>query len=92
MKSNNISTISTAPTVFCKAFEDNSGALELAKSPKLTLRTKHINLSYHHSREAVRLRIIQLFQISTVNQLAEIYTKPLPRDLFIKFCKIIMGW
>ena len=92
MKSNNISTISTAPTVFCKAFEDNSGALELAKSPKLTPRTKHINITYHHFREAVRLRIIQLFPISTVNQLEDIYTKPLPRDLFVKFRKIIMGW
>ena len=84
MKTNNISTISTAPTVFCKAFEDNSGAFELAKSSKLTPRAKHINLSYHHFREAVRLRTIQLFPISTVNQLADIYTKPLPRDLFIK--------
>ena len=92
MKSNNISTISTAPTVFCKAFDDNSGALELAKSPKLTPRTKHINLTYHHFREAVRLRIIQLFSISTVNQLPDIYTKPLPRELFIKFRKIIMRW
>ena len=92
MKSNNISTISTAPTVFCKAFEDNSGALELAKSPKLTPRTKHINLSYYYFREAVRFRTIQLFPISTVNQLADIYSKPLPRDLFIKFRKIIMGW
>ena len=92
MKTNNISTISTAPTVFCKAFEDNSGALELAKSPKLTPRTKHINITYHHFREAVRLRIIQLFPISTVNQLEDIYTKPLPRDLFVKFRKIIMCW
>ena len=33
MKERNISTVSSAPTVFCKAFEDNSGALELAKSP-----------------------------------------------------------
>ena len=92
MKTNNISTISTAPTVFCKVFEDNSGALEVAKSPKLTPRTKHFNLRYHHFRESVRLRIIQLFPISTVNQLADIYTKPLPRDIFIKFRKQIMGW
>ena len=92
MKTNSISTISTAPTIFCKAFEGNSGVLELAKSPKLTPRTKHINLSYHHFREAVRLRTIQLFPISTVNQLADIYTKPLPRDLFIKLRKVIMGW
>ena len=87
MKTNNISTISTASTIFLKVFEDSSGALELARSSKLTPGTKHINLSYHHFRESVRLRIIQLFLISTVNQLVDIYTKPLPRDLFLKFRK-----
>ena len=30
-----ISTISSVPSVYCKAFEDNSGALEIAKSPKM---------------------------------------------------------
>ena len=54
--------------------------------------TKHINLVYHHFREYVRKRIIQLFPISTVDQLADIYTKPLAKNLFIKFRKQIMGW
>ena len=87
-----ICTISDTPNIFCKAFEDNSGALELAKSPKMRPRTKHINLAYHHFREHVRLRIIQLFPITTDLQLADIFTKPLPRDLFEKFRKQIMGW
>ena len=39
-------TISSVPKVYCKAFEDNSGALELARSPKLRPRTKHINNMY----------------------------------------------
>ena len=92
MKERNIATVSSVPTVFCKAFEDNSGALELAKSPKMRPRTKHLNLVYHHFREHVRTRIIQLFPISTNFQLADIYTKPLPKELFIKFRKSIMGW
>ena len=41
------------PEMFCKAFEDNTGALELATVPKLRSRTKHINLVYHHFREHV---------------------------------------
>lgn len=44
IQDNHISTVSKTPTAFCKAFEDNSGALELAKSRKLRPRTKHINL------------------------------------------------
>jgi hypothetical protein len=34
--------------VHCTLFEDNSGAVELAKVPKLRPRTKHINPKYHH--------------------------------------------
>ena len=45
--------VCTEPYVYCKVFEDNSGALELARLPKLRPRTKHINVCYHHSREHV---------------------------------------
>ena len=65
MEKREICTIIDTPSIFCKAFEDNSGTLELAKSPKMRPHTKHINLAYHHFREHVRLRIIQLFSIST---------------------------
>jgi hypothetical protein len=34
-----------------KVFEDNSGALELARLPKLLYRIKHINMCYYHFRE-----------------------------------------
>ena len=92
LQEKNIHTISSVPTVFCKAFEDNSGALEIAKTPKMRPRTKHLNLVYHHFREHVRMRIIQLFPISTNFQLADTFTKPLPQKLFENFRKSIMGW
>ena len=38
----------TKPYVYCKVFEDNSGALNLARIPKHCHRTKHINVCYHH--------------------------------------------
>ena len=37
--------------VHCTVLEDNSGALELARLPKIHPRTKHINQSFHHFRE-----------------------------------------
>jgi hypothetical protein len=43
----------TKPQVHCKAFEDNSGALEMARTPKMRPRTKHLNIKFHHFREAV---------------------------------------
>ena len=36
--------------VKCEVFEDNVGAIELAKLPKLQPRTKHIAVHYHHFR------------------------------------------
>ena len=92
LKEINFAPVSIVPAVYCKAFEDNSGTLELAKTPRLRPRTKHINIVYHHFREHVRKRIIQLFPVSTTDQLADIFTKPLSVLLCIKFRKEIMGW
>jgi hypothetical protein len=82
--------ISAEPRVYCKAFEDNSGALELARLPKLRPRTKHINIRFHHFREHVRLGLIKIFPISTTNQLADIFTKPLPQNQFLKLRKALL--
>jgi hypothetical protein len=53
----------TVPKVYCKAFEDNSGALELAKAPKMRPRTKHINLVFHHFRDYVRRGLVVIYPV-----------------------------
>ena len=40
--------ISTEPIVYCKAFEDKSGALEIVRLPKMRPLTKATNVIYHH--------------------------------------------
>ena len=86
------STYSSTPTVYYKAFEDNSGALELANTPKMHPRTKHINLAYHHLRDYVRRREIIIHPIGTSEHLADTFTKPISQNPFCKFRKAIMGW
>ena len=61
MKDRNCQVMCTTPHVYCKVFEDNSGALELARLPKLCPRTKHINVCYHHFREHARSRKVKIF-------------------------------
>jgi hypothetical protein len=56
----------TVPKVYCKAFEDNSGALELAKTQKMRPRTKHINLVFHHFRDYVRCGLIVIYPVGTL--------------------------
>ena len=84
LKREGFSTYSSSPTVYCKAFEDNSGALELARTPKMRPRTKHINLVYHHFREYVHRKEIIIHPIRTDDQLADIFTKPLGQNIFTK--------
>ena len=83
---------SAVPIVHCKAFEDNSGALQLARPPKMRPRTKHVNLIFHHFREHVRKGLITMLPIGTDDQTADIYTKPLPQNLFLKHHKSLLGF
>jgi hypothetical protein len=91
-KDHGFSVTSSQPRVFCKAFEDNSGALELARLPKMRPRTKHINIKYHHFREHVRLGLIEVLPISTSEQLADIFTKPLAQNTFLKLRKALLHY
>ena len=70
------------PKVTCRVFEDNAGALELAKNPKLHPRTKHIAIPYHHFRHHVAAGTIKIEKISTQHQVADLFTKPLPLATF----------
>ncbi len=48
MREQDYQVICTKPHLYCKIFEDNLGALELARLPDLRPWTKHINVCYHH--------------------------------------------
>ena len=80
------------PQVHCTVFEDNSGALELARLPKMRPRAKHINQSFHHFREHVERQEIIVNATPTDKQMADILTKPLPQAVFIQHRLSIMGW
>ena len=61
MKERKFRVICTEPYVYCKSFEDNSGALELAMLPKLCPQSKHININCHHFREHVHKGLVKMF-------------------------------
>jgi hypothetical protein len=80
------------PTIFCKAFEDNEGALEMARSPKFRPRTKHINVKYHHFHDCIESGKIIMAAIDTKEQQADILTKPLDEQTFLYICNLLMEW
>jgi hypothetical protein len=89
MREQDYQVICTKPHVYCKVFEDNSGALELARLPKLRPRTKHINVCYHHFREHVCKGLIKIFPIDTKDQIADALTKALAQN---DFRSHVAGW
>ena len=92
LKSFGIPIPTSTPPVFCKLFEDNAGAIHLAKVPKMRPRTRHINQKYHHFREWVKSGLIVILPIDTLEQNANIMTKPLDLMSFVKHRHAIMGW
>ena len=92
MKARGYNVCSTTPKVTCKAFEDNEGALELTRFPKMRPRTKHINQIYHHFRHDVSSGKVEMFPISTKEQIGDMFAKPLPMDQFRKLRRKLMGF
>ena len=84
--------IHPTPTIYCKAFEDNSGTYKLATAPKMRPCTKHINAKYHHFHSHVDQKLIQISQVTTDKQLADFYIKQCSLELFESFHETIMGW
>ena len=75
-------------------WEDNNGAIALAKkeAPLMTPRTKHIAIKYHWFRSKLQPGQIELQKIDTKVQLADIFTKSLPRLELEEKRKLLIGW
>jgi hypothetical protein len=80
------------PVVYCKLFEDNAGAIHLAKAPKMRPQMRHINQKYHHFREWVKKGLVEILPIDTTEQPADLLMKPLDIVSFLKHRKAVLGW
>ena len=60
-----------------KVYEDNQGAIALAKNPMFHKRTKHIDIGYHFVREKVEDGKVKLEYCPTQGMLADLMTKPI---------------
>jgi hypothetical protein len=69
------------PTV---VFEDNRAAISLTENPGQHPKVKHIATRYHFTREAVANGELEIQFCPSGEMVADIFTKPLPRESFVK--------
>nr|GEX08589.1 hypothetical protein [Tanacetum cinerariifolium] len=62
--------------------EDNKSAIALCCNNVQHSRAKHVDVRYHFIKEQVENGIVELYFVQTEYQLADIFTKPLPRERF----------
>jgi hypothetical protein len=93
MKEVGFPIVSPQARVHCHVFEDNSGALEMAKIHKYRPRTKHLNVRLHHFRDYVeRKEMISIHPIKTNDQPADFLTKALNADTLERHRHTVLGW
>ena len=72
----------TPPFVLC----DNISTLHLAHNPMFHGRTRHIEIDYHFIREIIARGATKAKHVSSEDQLADVFTKPLPKERFKALC------
>ena len=74
-----IKVVFEEPTViYC----DNTSAISLSKNHVQHSKAKQIPIKYHYLRDQAKKKTIKLEYIPTQEQIADIFTKPLHRDVF----------
>lgn len=69
---------------------DNQSAINLGESEAFRPRTKHIDIRYHHIREKIEKKIIELEYVETEKMIADSLTKAVSTQK-TEFCRMGMG-
>jgi len=65
-------------------FVDNKSAIQVAKNPVHHGRSKHIDTRFHFLRDYMKEKIIELQYCHTTKQIADIFTKSLLSEIFMR--------
>jgi hypothetical protein len=70
-------------TIHC----DNQSCVKLSENPVFHDKSKHIEIKYHYIRDMVQRKTVHVQYLSTHEQIADIFTKPLAKTKFEYFRK-----
>jgi len=69
-------------TSFAVIYCDNKAVIQIATNPTYNERTKHLEIDLHYVREQVDRGALKLIHVKKYHQLADVFTKSLPRSAF----------
>jgi hypothetical protein len=72
-------------TIFC----DNSSTIKLSKNPVMHGQSKHIGVRFHFLRDLTKEGIVELIYCGTRDQAADVMTKPLKLESFLKMRELL---
>lgn len=72
-----------------RIYTDNQAVISMSLNPVQHNRTKHIDIPVHHIRDEVKKGRVSFTHIPGSDNPADIFTKPLPRDLHYKCMRAI---
>jgi hypothetical protein len=72
-----------------RILEDNQVCISIANNPINNKRTKHIDIKHHFVRDLITNGTLTLEYCETKSQIADIFTKGLPRVAHLKFVELL---
>lgn len=72
-------------------YEDNEGAIQIAKHPIANSNSKHIDVRHHFLRELVEEKELEIIHVESKYQHADILTKVLPEKDFVLHRNYVMN-
>jgi hypothetical protein len=63
-------------------FEDNKSCIDMLKGKSRHSASKHINPKFHYGRDQLSKGIVDVQYVDTLNQVADLFTKPLSKRIF----------
>ena len=74
-----------------KVHKFNAAYIAVSTKPVFCARSKHIGVKYHNVREAAQNGEVELVQVWTEHNPADLFTKMVPQAKFIRFRETLMG-
>lgn len=73
-------------------YGDNQSAVMIASNTRMDHRIKSIDIKYHYIKDEVASKHIELQSVSTEDNIADLFTKPLGRIRFHRLKDVILGY